>query len=154
MVGTPHGTTAGAAMIAISVKKALGDFTLDATVVAPAGVTAIFGRSGSGKTSLINAVAGLMTPDEGRIAVDGTAYFDRQKRINIATRNRRVGYVFQDARLFPHMTVERNLSYGGSKDRARIIEMLGLGDLLRRMPASLSGGEKQRVALGRALMCD
>ena len=141
-------------MIEVSVKKALGDFVLDAALVAPAGVTAVFGRSGSGKSSLINAVAGLLTPDAGRIAIDGVVLFDRGNRIDIATRARRIGYVFQDARLFPHMTVERNLSYGGRHDAARIIEILGLGKLLNRMPATLSGGERQRVALGRALMCD
>jgi molybdate transport system ATP-binding protein len=141
-------------MIEVSVKKALGDFTLDAALVAPAGVTAVFGRSGSGKSSLINAVAGLLTPDQGRVAVDGVVLFDRRNRIDVATRRRRIGYVFQDARLFPHMTVDRNLSYGGRHDAARIIEILGLGKLLNRMPASLSGGERQRVALGRALMCD
>jgi molybdate transport system ATP-binding protein len=141
-------------MITINVRKALGDFTLDADLAAPAGVTAIFGRSGGGKTSLINAVAGLLVPDEGRVAVGDTVLFDSRSRINVAVRNRRVGYVFQDARLFPHLTVERNLSYGGAHDAARIVEMLGLGELLQRMPASLSGGERQRVALGRALMCD
>ncbi|WP_333714578.1 molybdenum ABC transporter ATP-binding protein [Yoonia sp.] len=141
-------------MIEVSVKKALGDFILDAALVAPAGVTAVFGRSGCGKSSLINAVAGLLTPDAGRIAIDGVVLFDRSSRIDVATRARRIGYVFQDARLFPHMTVDRNLSYGGRHDAARIIEILGLGTLLNRMPASLSGGERQRVALGRALMCD
>lgn len=141
-------------MISVSVKKALGDFTLDAAFEAPAGVTAIFGRSGSGKTSVVSAVAGLLRPDTGRIGVGGTVLFDIDRQINQPVHARRVGYVFQDARLFPHMSVLKNLHYGGAYDADRIIAVLGLEDLLQRMPAGLSGGEKQRVALGRALMCD
>ena len=139
-------------MLGISLQQRLGDFHLDAAFDAPAGVTAIFGRSGSGKTSIINAVAGLSRPDAGRIIVGDQVLFDRAARVNLPPQRRRVGYVFQDARLFPHMSVERNLTYGGSHDRDRVIEVLGLGDLLARRPARLSGGEKQRVALGRALM--
>ncbi len=141
-------------MLNVNVHKRLGDFALDARFDAPAGVTAVFGRSGSGKTTLINAVAGLVRPERGQIAVGDAILFDDQKRINLPVARRRAGYVFQDARLFPHMTVARNLSYGGDHDAARVIEMLGLGDLLERKPAGLSGGERQRVALGRALMCD
>lgn len=139
-------------MISVSVTKALGDFALDVGLEAPAGVTAIFGRSGCGKTSLVNAVAGLLRPDTGRIEIDGTVLFDKIAGVDLPTRRRRVGYVFQDARLFPHLTVTRNLSYGGTHDQDGIIAMLGLEPLLQRMPASLSGGERQRVALGRALM--
>ncbi|MFG5381504.1 molybdenum ABC transporter ATP-binding protein [Yoonia sp. R2-816] len=141
-------------MLQVRITRRLGDFTLDVDVTAPAGVTAIFGRSGSGKTSLVNAVAGLLRPDAGRIAVGDQVLFDSQTRQNLAPQKRRVGYVFQDARLFPHMNVQRNLTYGGDHDAARVIEVLGLGDLLQRRPAGLSGGERQRVALGRALMSD
>ncbi|MDO6590143.1 molybdenum ABC transporter ATP-binding protein [Loktanella sp. D2R18] len=141
-------------MLEIAVQKRMGDFDLDATFEAPDGVTAIFGKSGSGKTTLVNAIVGLARPDAGRIAVHGQVLFDHATRINIPVAKRRVGYVFQDARLFPHMSVQRNLSYGGDYDAKRIIDMLGLGDLLDRRPAGLSGGERQRVALGRALMCD
>ncbi|WP_411889400.1 molybdenum ABC transporter ATP-binding protein [Yoonia sp. SDW83-1] len=141
-------------MLQVRITKRLGDFTLDVDVTAPAGVTAIFGRSGSGKTSLVNAVAGLLRPDAGRIAVGDQVLFDSQTRQNLAPQKRRVGYVFQDARLFPHMNVQRNLTYGGDHDATRVIDVLGLGDLLQRRPAGLSGGERQRVALGRALMSD
>ena len=141
-------------MISVDIKKKLGAFQLDVQFDAPSGVTAIFGRSGSGKTSVVNAVAGLSKPDDGRIMVNDVALFDRAAKVDLPTQKRRIGYVFQDARLFPHMTVMRNLSYGGTHDAERVIEVLGLGDLLDRMPGGLSGGERQRVALGRALMCD
>ena len=117
-------------MLTLAIKKRLGDFSLDFDVTAPAGVTAIFGRSGSGKTSLINAVAGLMTPDSGRIKVGDRSLFDSAAGIDLSVQDRRVGYVFQDARLFPHMTVAKNLTYGGSHDADNVIEMLGLGALL------------------------
>ncbi|MEJ6403916.1 molybdenum ABC transporter ATP-binding protein [Yoonia sp. 2307UL14-13] len=141
-------------MLRVDIRKRLGRFILDAAFDAPAGVTAVFGRSGSGKTSMINAVAGLLRPDSGRIALGDQVLFDADARVDLAVKKRRVGYVFQDARLFPHLTVERNLTYGGAHDRDRIIATLGLEDLLNRRPAGLSGGEKQRVALGRALMSD
>lgn len=141
-------------MLQIDVQKQLGDFTLDVRFTAPAGVTVVFGPSGSGKTSLVNAVAGLATPDAGRIMIGDTVLLDTAQRINLAPHKRRVGYVFQDARLFPHMSVIRNLTYGGDHDAERLIAVLGLGDLLERRPAGLSGGERQRVALGRALMCN
>jgi molybdate transport system ATP-binding protein len=141
-------------MIQIDIQKTLGDFTLNAQFEAPAGVTALFGPSGSGKTTIVNAVAGLSRPDSGHIRIAGATLFDSGSRVNLPAHRRRIGYVFQDARLFPHMNVLRNLRYGGQHDEAQIIEVLGLGDLLGRMPAGLSGGERQRVALGRALMCD
>ncbi len=141
-------------MIRVDVKKQLGDFQLDVQFDAPKGVTAIFGRSGSGKTSLVNAVAGLMRPDAGRIAIGDVILFDFAAKTDLPPQHRRIGYVFQDARLFPHLSVMRNLSYGGTHDAERVIEVLGLEPLLDRMPARLSGGERQRVALGRALMCD
>ncbi|EBA13253.1 molybdenum ABC transporter ATP-binding protein [Roseobacter sp. CCS2] len=141
-------------MISVDIKKRLGDFQLDLQFDAPTSVTAIFGRSGSGKTSAVNAVAGLLRPDAGRIAIGDAVLFDQASKIHLSPQQRRIGYVFQDARLFPHMTVMRNLNYGGSHDADRVIAVLGLEQLLDRMPAHLSGGERQRVALGRALMCD
>jgi len=141
-------------MIKVDVQKRLADFALDAKFDVPAGITALFGPSGSGKTTLINMVAGLQKPDAGRISVGDAVLFDARQRLNPAPHARKIGYVFQDARLFPHMSVLRNLRYGGTHDEARLIEVLGLGNLLDRMPAALSGGEGQRVALGRALMCD
>lgn len=141
-------------MLDVNVQSKRGDFALDVTFEAPGGVTALFGPSGSGKSSVVNAVAGLLRPDAGRIAVAGAVLFDDAAGVDVAVHRRRVGYVFQNARLFPHMTVQQNLRYGGQHDEARVIELLGLGALLARRPASLSGGEAQRVALGRALMCD
>ncbi len=147
-------------MIDIAVKKKLGEFTLDAALTLPAhGVTALFGRSGAGKTSLVNSIAGLLTPDHGHIRVDDRVYFDGEGRVNLPIEARGIGYVFQDARLFPHLTVQGNLDFGRKRYRglahiqaASVIEVLGLGDLLKRQPYALSGGEKQRVALGRALL--
>lgn len=142
------------------VKHRLGDFTLDAQLTAGEGVTAFFGRSGSGKTSAIRIIAGLTKPDQGRIELDGEVLADSEKRIFSPAHKRRFGYVFQEARLFPHLTVEQNLHYGrwfsGKSAEAvvstKIIEMLGIGALLKRRPENLSGGEKQRVAIGRALL--
>ena len=130
-------------------------FTLDVAFQAPPGVTALFGRSGSGKTSVVNAIAGLLRPDAGLITASGITLFDG--RINLPPHRRRLGYVFQDARLFPHLTVRGNLKYGAffaqsSGDFAQIVHLLGLETLLARHPATLSGGEKQRVAIGRALL--
>ncbi|MCJ8142002.1 molybdenum ABC transporter ATP-binding protein [Ancylobacter sp. A5.8] len=136
-------------------------FSLQANFVAPdAGVTALFGRSGAGKTTIIQAVAGVVRPDRGRIIVDGETYFDAARGIDLKIEERRVGYVFQDARLFPHMSVERNLRYGESRSRApekrigfaSVVDLLGISHLLARRPHTLSGGERQRVAIGRALL--
>lgn len=146
--------------LSFSARHRLGAFTLDAAFTADKGVTALFGRSGSGKTSVMRIIAGLTKPDEGRIELDGTVLTDRQKRIFTPAHKRRFGYVFQEARLFPHLSVEQNLHYGrwfsgASADAAassRVIEMLGIGALLQRRPEKLSGGEKQRVAIGRALL--
>lgn len=134
-------------------------FTLDVTFKAPPGLTALFGRSGSGKTSVINAVAGLLHPAQGRITTDQTTLLDTDQAINLPTHRRRIGYVFQDARLFPHLTVRQNLRYGRwFAPRSQgpifddIIDLLGLNALLSRSPNALSGGEKSRVAIGRALL--
>lgn len=122
-------------------------------------MTALFGRSGSGKTTIVNAVAGLMRPDSGRIELDGRVLSDSGSGCFLPPHLRGMGYVFQEARLFPHLTVRQNLLYGGwfsgRRDRAgfaRIVELLGIGHLLTRRPAALSGGERQRVALGRVIL--
>ncbi|MCK8602796.1 molybdenum ABC transporter ATP-binding protein [Syntrophobacteraceae bacterium DRH4] len=145
----------------ICVRKKQGDFTIHASfTLQGVGVTALFGRSGSGKTSIVNMVAGLMRPDEGRIIVNGHTLFDSAKGINVPPEKRRIGYVFQDDRLFPHLSVRANLTYGmpgrRSKNRCvafeQAVAVLGVEQLLDRRPAKLSGGEKQRVAIGRALL--
>lgn len=147
--------------LVVEARQRLGKFTLDAAFTAESGVTALFGRSGSGKTSLIRVVAGLARPDEGRVVLSGDVLTDTARGIFAPAHRRRFGYVFQEARLFPHMTVGQNLDYGRwfapksarAESPARIVELLGIGDLLKRRPANLSGGEKQRVAIGRALLC-
>ena len=144
----------------LNITKRLGAFTLDVGFTALNGVTAVFGRSGAGKTTLINAVAGLSEPDSGHITLNATPLFDAAQRINLPAHKRRMGYVFQDARLFPHMDVTQNLRFGlrhapaGSTGPSldEVADLLGLTDLLKRRPTDLSGGEKQRVALGRALL--
>ncbi|QDC11544.1 molybdenum ABC transporter ATP-binding protein [Oceanicola sp. D3] len=141
----------------VAIKVAQGGFTLDVEFAAPPGITVLYGRSGAGKTSIINAVAGLARPAAGRIAVDGEVLFDRALGVNLPAHKRRMGCIFQDARLFPHLTVAQNLRYGrwfskAGPQEARVVEMLGIGPLLGRRPGALSGGERQRVAIGRALM--
>jgi molybdate transport system ATP-binding protein len=145
----------------VAAKTTLGSFSLDATFGSEGRVTALFGRSGSGKTTLINIIAGLLRPERGRVVVDGTVLFDSESGINVPAHKRRIGYVFQEGRLFPHLTVKRNLTYGSwftPKEARRVsldevVELLGLNPLLERGTAQLSGGEKQRVAIGRALLC-
>lgn len=139
-------------MLEVDLQARLGALDLDVAMLVPTGVTVLFGPSGAGKTSVINAIAGLIRPDGGRIALDGAVFSDGGTFV--PPHRRRIGYVFQDARLFPHMTVRQNLRYGGAHDFDRLVAVLGLGDLLDRRPAGLSGGERQRVALGRALMTD
>ncbi len=147
-------------MLSVELRTHLGALTLDVTFQADGRVTALFGRSGAGKTTVVNCIAGLLRPDQGRIVFDGELLLDTEAGIDVPRHRRRVGYVFQDSRLFPHLTVRRNLLYGGwfAADRRRrsglaeVVELLGIGHLLDRRPATLSGGEKQRVAIGRALL--
>jgi molybdate transport system ATP-binding protein len=147
-------------MLAVDVEKRLGDFALAAKFEAAGGVTALFGPSGSGKTSIVNMVAGLMRPDRGRIRSGEALLFDSGGGLDVQPHRRGIGYVFQDGRLFPHMTVARNLDYGrrmyrlplDAAGRTRVIDMLDIGRLLDRRPGNLSGGERQRVAIGRALL--
>lgn len=148
-------------MLDISLRRVQGAFTVDAAfTTAETGITALFGPSGSGKTSVINMVAGLTRPDNGRIVVGGRPVFDSATGVDLPMDKRRIGYVFQEGRLFPHMTVRTNLLYGQRRTPLAeqtvpfdaVIEMLGIGALLDRRPARLSGGEKQRVAVGRALL--
>jgi len=147
-------------MLAVDVEKKLGDFSVAATFEAADGVTALFGPSGSGKTSIVSMVAGLVTPDRGRIMCNGTVLFDSARRVCVSPHRRGIGYVFQDGRLFPHMTVAQNLDYGRRMyripadvdERERVVTLLDIARLLDRRPGKLSGGERQRVAIGRALL--
>lgn len=147
-------------MIELRFGTPLGALDLDVDVTLPSrGVSAIFGRSGAGKSSLINAVAGIVRPSRGRIAVGDRVFFDADAGIDLPIEARGVGYVFQDARLFPHLSVAGNLRYGLKRARGprpvdwdSVIDVLGLAHLLDRRPHHLSGGEKQRIALGRALL--
>ncbi|NJS38422.1 MAG: molybdenum ABC transporter ATP-binding protein [Rhodobacteraceae bacterium] len=145
----------------VSLKHRFAGFDLDVAFEAPSGVTALFGRSGSGKTTVINAVAGLLRPDQGHVTADGITLLDRSRGIDLPPYLRRVGYVFQDSRLFPHLTVRQNLLYGRwfapkgpGVSFDRIVELLDIAPLLSRRPGTLSGGEKQRVAIGRAILCN
>ena len=148
-------------MIDLSIRKQLGEFGLDVSFSVPEqGLTALFGRSGVGKTSVIAAIAGLLRPDEGHIRVSGRTLFDSISGENVPVHRRRVGYVFQEGRLFPHLSVRDNLLYGHRRSPVanrpialdEILELLGIAALLGRRPRDLSGGEKQRVAIGRALL--
>ena len=150
-------------MLEMDVTAWLGAFHISAELAcATTGIIAVFGRSGAGKTSLVNMLAGLVRPERGRIAVNGTVLFDSARGINLPPERRRLGYVFQEGRLFPHLSVRRNLLYGFARapaaERAigldRVVDLLGLTRLLARRPGDLSGGEKQRVALGRALLAN
>lgn len=144
----------------VEARQRLGAFSLDAGFTSEGGVTALFGRSGSGKTSLVRIIAGLAKPDHGRLVIDDEVLVDTQKRIFVPKHRRRFGYVFQEGRLFPHLSVRQNLTYGrwfapktaAAADFDRIVELLGIEALLERRPGALSGGEKQRVAIGRALL--
>jgi molybdate transport system ATP-binding protein len=148
-------------MLKVRVVKRRNGFTLDADFQMPTpGIVALFGRSGCGKSTTINIISGLLAPDSGRVELDGTVLDDTTGGISIPAERRRIGYVFQDARLFPHFSVLRNLRYGLKRAAdgeptigfERIVALLGLEGLLQRRPHQLSGGERQRVSLGRALL--
>jgi molybdate transport system ATP-binding protein len=147
-------------MLRVDVTKQLGEFSLQASFESAGRVTGLFGASGAGKTSLISMIAGLLRPDRGVIALDGEVLDDTAAKIHVPPHRRRIGYVFQDARLFPHLDVRHNLDYGRRMNRfaedqpqlKRVTDMLEIGDLLDRRPGRLSGGERQRVSLGRALL--
>jgi molybdate transport system ATP-binding protein len=146
--------------LSVDLRHRLGEFSLEASFESRGHLTALFGRSGSGKTSLVNIIAGLIRPDRGRVAVGGEPVVDTERGVFVPKHRRRVGYVFQEGRLFPHLTVRQNLLYGQwFTPRAQryerfddVVDLLGIVPLLARRPGSLSGGEKQRVAIGRALL--
>jgi molybdate transport system ATP-binding protein len=148
-------------MLDIHIQRRQGDFFIDTAFQSPkGGVTALFGRSGAGKTSVISMVAGLVRPDEGHIVIDGRLLFDSRKSVNLPPEKRRIGYIFQEGRLFPHLSVRANLTYGMELTPRslryvtldEVIDLLGIAHVIDRRPAKLSGGEKQRVAIGRALL--
>jgi molybdate transport system ATP-binding protein len=144
----------------VNVELRRGDFALKIAFQAATGLTALFGPSGAGKTSVLNMIAGVLKPARGRIVVGGQVLFDSADHINMKPEYRKVGYIFQDARLFPHLSVRGNLLYGykltGEAGRYaapdHIIDVLGIAALMDRQPVSLSGGEQQRVAIGRAIL--
>ncbi|MGJ8628133.1 MAG: molybdenum ABC transporter ATP-binding protein [Sulfitobacter sp.] len=147
-------------MLDVHIRHRFGDFALDVAFQAGPGITALFGRSGAGKTTVINAVAGLLQPQAGHVRLGDRTLFDAPKNIFVPPAARQLGYVFQDARLFPHLSVQDNLTFGAryaALDRPGptlddVVALLGLNAVLKRAPNTLSGGEKQRVALGRALL--
>jgi molybdate transport system ATP-binding protein len=147
-------------VLRVNLSKRLGEFVIDASFASEGRVTGLFGASGAGKTSLINMIAGLLRPDRGTIVVDGEILDDTTVKLHVPVHRRRIGYVFQDARLFPHLNVRQNLDYGRRMNRLaedaaqerRVTELLDIGNLMDRRPGRLSGGERQRVALGRALL--
>lgn len=136
--------------LSVQLRHQFPSFDLDIAFDAPSGITGLFGKSGAGKTSVIRAVAGLLRPDAGRIVLGDRVLFE--KGVHVPPHQRHIGYVFQEPRLFPHLTVQQNLTYGGQHNFDQVVDMLGISALLTRRPAHLSGGEAQRVALGRALM--
>ncbi|MDB5591578.1 molybdenum ABC transporter ATP-binding protein [Enterovirga sp.] len=146
--------------LSVAVEHAQGDFHLSASFSAPAGVTALFGRSGSGKTTLVNVIGGLLRPRSGRVVLGNATLLDTERGIFVPPHRRRIGYVFQEARLFPHLSVRQNLAFGrwfaprheGGLATEAVVALLGLAPLLGRRPGGLSGGERQRVAIGRALL--
>ena len=147
-------------MLAVQAEKRLGEFSVNVSFTSDTGATALFGPSGAGKTSVINMIAGLLKPERGRIVLGGDVLFDNISGINVPAWRRRIGYVFQEGRLFPHFSVKRNLDYGrwvsghasDPKQLGHVIDLLNIGHLLDRRPGKLSGGERQRVAVGRALL--
>ena len=148
-------------MIAFSMQHAFADLALDVAFESNARTLALFGDSGAGKTSVLNAIAGLLKPQRGRIVLDDRVLFDGEAHIDVPVAERRIGYVFQDGRLFPHLDVRANLVYGAKArrdgahaDLDAIVALLDLKPMLRRAPSTLSGGERQRVAIGRALLAE
>ena len=147
-------------MLSVDVEKQLGAFRIEASFTSNGLVTGLFGNSGAGKTSIINMIAGLTVPDRGHISLDNDVLDDSASGVHVPPHRRRIGYVFQDARLFPHLSVRQNLDYGrrmnglaqDSGAEKHTVDLLDIGHLLDRRPAQLSGGERQRVALGRALL--
>ena len=148
-------------MLEAAITKTLGAFNLEARLSTGSGqVTALFGPSGAGKSTLASCLAGLIDPDSGHISLDGTTLFNAETGTRLAPERRRIGYVFQDARLFPHLSVHGNLDYGARRtppsdrrvDFDHVVELLDIGALLARRPRTLSGGEKQWVAFGRAVL--
>jgi molybdate transport system ATP-binding protein len=147
-------------MLSVDIEKKLGEFALNAQFESENGATVLFGPSGAGKTSIINMIAGLLKPDRGKISLDSETLFDSSARIDVPASRRRIGYVFQEGRLFPHLSVKYNLDYGrwisghapDPAAFARAVDLLDIGSLLDRRPGKLSGGERQRVAVGRALL--
>jgi molybdate transport system ATP-binding protein len=147
-------------VLAVDVEKRLGVVQINVRFEVASGAMALFGPSGAGKTSVINMIAGLLTPDRGSIRIDDTILFDADKRINVPPHKRRIGYVFQEGRLFPHLNVRQNLDYGRRMSGLphdtvhfdNVAALLNIGQLLDRRPGKLSGGERQRVAVGRALL--
>lgn len=162
MVRAPRDVASSWTLIVLDldISKQLGAFTIDAAFASAGRVTGLFGASGAGKTSLVNMIAGLHRPDRGRIALDGEVLDDVAAGIHVPVHRRRIGYVFQDARLFPHLDVRGNLDYGRRMNRlardaaaeSRVNALLDIAALVDRRTAQLSGGERQRVALGRALL--
>lgn len=146
-------------MISVDIAKRLDEFALNVAFEAGGGVTALFGRSGAGKSTIVKAIAGLVRPERGRIQVSDDVLFDAARGVDVPAQRRRAGVVFQDGRLFPHLSVRQNLLYGFARakgeraiDAESVIRMLGIEALLERKPLTLSGGERQRVAVGRALL--
>ncbi len=147
-------------MLVVDIEKRLGDFEIKIAFESRGNVTALFGNSGSGKTSTVNMIAGLVAPDRGRIALDDSVLFDSTARVDLPAHRRHIGYVFQEGRLFPHLSVAANLDYGrrmsglprDDVESRRVFDLLDIGHLLDRRPGKLSGGERQRVAVGRALL--
>jgi molybdate transport system ATP-binding protein len=147
-------------LLSVDLQRHIGDLDLAIAFESGGPVTGLFGPSGAGKTTLVSMIAGLVRPDRGRLSLGSEILFDHDKGIDVPAHRRRIGYVFQEGRLFPHMTVARNLDYGrwmtglahDPAEFARILAMLDIQPLLQRRPGKLSGGERQRVAIGRALM--
>lgn len=147
-------------MLSVDIQLCRGSFQRHVRIEEDARILALVGPSGAGKTSVLNAIAGLLRPQAGRIEVDGRVLYDSARGINLPPHRRQVGYVFQDARLFPHLDVRANLLYGRHAGRGQahrfeletVVDLLGIGALLQRRTANLSGGEAQRVAIGRALL--